>query len=317
MRRLATTAGPFLGLLLVLGLIAMSSEVRPVFFTGANFKTILIQTAIVAVGALGMTMIIVTAGIDLSVGSVVALGSVAAAKGLNAGWPTVFVGAVVVLLGGAIGAVNGTLVSRLRLSPFIVTLGGMGMIRGAAKWAADKQTVPNPPDAILGALLDPRRPESFFPLPPGVWTALALAVATAVLMRQTVFGRRLFAIGSNEAAARLSGVPIAWVKTGVYAVAGLLFGFAGLLQNARLSLGDPTAAVGLELDIIAAVVIGGASLSGGVGSVLGSMVGALTMAVLRSGANQIGWETYIQEMIIGAVIVVAVGLDQWRQSRAK
>ncbi len=314
-RRLLSTAGPVLGLLLVLGLIALYPEVRPVFFTGGNCKTILVQTAIVAVGALGMTLIIVSGGIDLSVGSMVALGSVVAARCLNAGWSTAGTIAATMILGGFVGCLNGGIIAGFRMLPFIVTLGTMGVLRGSAKWISGKQTVPNPENATLGRLLDPINPDQLLPLPPGVWASLGLAMLIAVLMRRTVFGRYLFAIGSNESAARLSGVRVAWVKLGVYTVAGLLFGFASLLQNARLSLGDPTAANGLELDIIAAVVIGGASLNGGTGSVSGSLLGALTMAVLRSGTQQIGWETYVQEIIIGLVIVFAVGLDKWRQSR--
>jgi ribose transport system permease protein len=132
-----------------------------------------------------------------------------------------------------------------------------------------------------------------------------------------VFGRQVFAVGANELAARYSGVRVAIVKTATYGVAGLLFGLAGLLQMSRLTQGDPTVAVGLELDIIAAVVIGGASLSGGAGSISGSLIGGLIMALLRNGTNQLGWQTYTQEVIIGVVIVLAVGLDKWRQSRGR
>jgi ribose transport system permease protein len=136
-----------------------------------------------------------------------------------------------------------------------------------------------------------------------------------VLLRNTVFGRHVFALGSNEAAARLCGVPTRRLKILVYTVAGCYFGLAGLFQLSRLRQGDPTVAVGLELDIIAAVIIGGASLSGGVGTVLGSMIGALIMAVLRNGSQQMGWPTYFQEIIIGLVIIVAVFLDRLRQGR--
>jgi ribose transport system permease protein len=135
-------------------------------------------------------------------------------------------------------------------------------------------------------------------------------------MRQTVFGRYVFAIGSNESTARLCGIRVPLYKVLIYALAGLFFGLAGLMQLSRLTQGDPTVAIGLELDIIAAVVIGGASLNGGVGSILGSMIGALIMAVLRNGSNQMGWQTYMQEIIIGIVIILAVGLDRLRQRRA-
>ena len=135
------------------------------------------------------------------------------------------------------------------------------------------------------------------------------------LLKQTVFGRYVFAIGSNEATARLCGIRVRLVKVGIYGLAGLFVGASGLMQLSRLTQGDPTVAAGLELDIIAAVVIGGASLNGGTGSILGSMIGALIMAVLRNGTNQMGWRTYTQEIIIGIVIIIAVGVDKLRQTR--
>jgi ribose transport system permease protein len=146
-----------------------------------------------------------------------------------------------------------------------------------------------------------------------VWLVLMLAFAIGIVMTRTVFGRYVYAIGSNEDAARLCGIRVPTVKLCIYAVAGTLFGFAGVLQFARLTQGDPTVAIGLELDVIAAVVLGGASLSGGTGSVLGAMIGALIMAVLRNGSNQMGWPNYVQEIIIGAVIILAVGLDRLRR----
>jgi ribose transport system permease protein len=195
-----------------------------------------------------------------------------------------------------------------------VTLGMMGILRGGAKWISGSQTV-NPPETIINGLMNIENPNGLFPLPVGVWVALGLAVCMAVVMRQTVFGRYIFALGANEAAARLSGVRVRLQKVAIYTMAGVLFGIAGLMQLSRLTQGDPTVAIGLELDIIAAVVIGGASLNGGSGSILGSMVGALIMAALRNGSNQMGWPTYVQEMIIGGVIIIAVGLDKLRQSR--
>jgi ribose transport system permease protein len=197
-----------------------------------------------------------------------------------------------------------------------VTLGMMGVVRGAAKWLAENQTV-NAPESSINQLMGLVEPMQFFPLPPGVWVAIALAAIMAVIMRQTVFGRYVFAIGSNEATARLCGIRVQWQKVLIYALGGLFFGLAGLMQLSRLTQGDPTAAVGLELDIIAAVVIGGASLSGGNGSILGSMIGALIMAVLRNGSNQIGWPNYMQEIIIGIVIILAVGLDRLRHGRSR
>jgi ribose transport system permease protein len=313
--RILQTGGPFLGLLLVCALFALTEE-RAFIFTGGNFKNILTQTVIVAVGALGMTLIIVGGGIDLSVGSVVAFTGVLGAKLLVAGWSPVATTLVLVAAGCGIGLVNGAIVAGFRMMPFIVTLGMMGIVRGSAKWLGNNQTINAPPDSPVGQLMARVNPGEFWPLPWGVWIVLGLAVIMAVLLRRTVFGRHVFAIGSNETASLYSGVRVRTVKLATYAIAGLLFGFAGLLQMSRLTQGDPTVAIGLELDIIAAVVIGGASLNGGAGSILGSMIGALIMALLRNGTNQLGWQTFTQEIIIGAVIVLAVGLDRWRQARS-
>jgi ribose transport system permease protein len=261
-----------------------------------------------------MTMIIISGGIDLSVGSVVALTSVVGASVLvNHHSPAMAI-ALTILAGGLIGLVNGAIIAGLRMMPFIVTLGMMGVARGAAKWLADNQTV-NPPDNPVNNIMALVAPRRLLPLPRGVWIALGLAVLMSVVMRRTVFGRYIFAIGSNEATARLCGIRVQLHKVLIYSLAGLFFGLSGLMQLSRLTQGDPTVAIGLELDIIAAVVIGGASLNGGTGTILGSLIGALIMAVLRNGSNQMGWPTYMQEIIIGCVIILAVGLDKLRQSR--
>jgi ribose transport system permease protein len=287
------------------------------FLSVANFKTVLSQTVIVAIGALGMTMIIVSGGIDLSVGSAVAFTSVLGATLLNKGWGTGAAMLTTILAGGIVGLVNGTLVAGFRLMPFIVTLGMMGVARGLAKWVAGNQTVNYPFDSTISNLMKMEDLDHFFPLAQGVWIAVALAAVMAVVMRQTVFGRYIFAIGSNEATARLCGVQVPLQKVFIYSLAGLFFGCAGLMQLTRLTQGDPSGAVGLELDIIAAVVIGGASLSGGSGSILGSMIGALIIQTLRNGSSLMNWPTFTQEIIIGSVIILAVGLDRLRQSRAR
>ena len=312
---LLNAVGPFLGLMLVIGLFSLDSEVRSYFLTGANFKTIFIQTVIVAIGALGMTMIIVSGGIDLSVGSVVALTGVVGAVSMVHGCPPAAAIALTILVGGLVGLINGAVIAGLGMMPFIVTLGMMGVARGVAKWLARSQTVdaPNSPIDHLMAVVEPLQ---LFPLPIGVWIAICLAVAMAVVLKKTIFGRYVFAIGSNEATARLCGIRVRTMKVAIYSLAGLLFGLAGLMQMSRLAQGDPTVAIGLELDIIAAVVIGGASLNGGTGSIMGSMIGALIMAVLRNGSSQMGWPNYMQEIIIGVVIIVAVGVDRLRHGRA-
>ena len=313
-RFLLTVLGPFIGLVLVIGFFCCLPDVRPYFLTGANFKVIFTQTVIVAVGALGMTIIIISGGIDLSVGSVIALTSVVSATMLLNNVAPILAAFAAILAGGLVGAINGAMIAGFRMMPFIVTLGMMGIARGAAKWLAKSQVL-NAPTSFIDTLMASNNPDHFLPLPPGVWIALGLACVMSVVMRRTVFGRYIFALGSNEAAARLCGIRVQLQKVIIYSLAGLFFGLAGLFQMSRLSEGDPTVAIGLELDIIAAVVIGGASLNGGAGSILGSMIGALIMAVLRNGSNQMGLPTYMQEILIGVIIILAVGLDKLRQRR--
>jgi ribose transport system permease protein len=311
---LLAKAGPFLGLLCVVAVFALPHETRGFFLSYHNFKIILTQTVIVGIGALGMTFIIVSGGIDLSVGSCIALTSVVGARLIQHGWGPAPVVAVMAAVGAVIGLINGAAIAGLRMTPFIITLGSLGVARGVAKWLADNQTV-NYDASPINRWMTTVRPFGYT-LPPGVWVALALAIVTSLILRRTVFGRQVFALGSNESTARLCGIPTVRLKICVYAVAGILFGLAGLFQLSRLRQGDPTVAVGLELDIIAAVIIGGASLNGGVGTVLGSMIGALIMSVLRNGSQQMGWPTYFQEIIIGFVIIAAVFLDRLRQRRS-
>ena len=311
LRAVVSKGGPFIGLILVITIFSIPAETRGYFLTYHNFKIILTQSVIVSIGALGMTMIIVSGAIDLSVGSVVALCGVAAALLIQHGWGPAGTTLASVALGGAVGLLNGTAVAGLRMPSFIITLGMLGIARGTAKWLADNQTVSYDSSPINGWMTT-ANPQGHA-LPAGVWLALALAAATSLLLKKTVFGRHIFALGSNEAAARLCGVPTIRLQILVFALAGCFFGLSGLLQLSRLRLGDPTVAVGLELDIIAAVIIGGASLSGGSGTVLGSIVGALIMAVLRNGSQQMGWPNYFQEIIIGVVIIAAVFLDRFRR----
>src|SRR5205809_166545 len=304
---------PFLGLVLVTVVFAILIGEPENYLSLKNLRTVLAQTVIVAVGAIGMTMIIISGGIDLSVGSAIALTGVIAALGINAGWSTALAVAIGILVGGVVGLVNGLTITRLRVVPFIATLGMLGVARGVAKGIAGSQTV-NMPETWANDLLLTVPKQSWMIVAPGVWIAIVLAVVAAVVLRNTVFGRRVFALGSNEAAARACGIATNRLKIYVYGLAGLLFGLAGVMQMSRLTLGDPTVAAGLELDVIAAVVIGGGSLSGGEGTILGSMIGALIMAFLRNGCQQIGWPNYIQEIIIGAIIVVAVAVDRWRSA---
>jgi len=303
--------GPFIGLALVIALFALIPEVRGRFLRFANFTSVATQSVIVALGALGMTFIIVSGGIDLSAASNIALSSVITAYAINAGAAPLVAIVLGVLTGALVGLANGVLVTRLRLIPFIVTLGMMGIARGAAKWIAGNQKIDAPMTWANELMARSPRP-SWLLLAPGVWIVILLAVAMALVLRYTVFGRHVFAVGSNESAARLCGIRTSRVKLLVYSIAGLFCGLSGVMEFSRLTVGDPTVAVGLELDIIAAVVIGGGSLSGGEGSILGTMVGVMIMSFLRNGCTMMGWPNYIQEIIIGAIIVIAVTLDRLR-----
>jgi ribose transport system permease protein len=314
-RRWLRAFGPFAGLVLVVVVFAIISGDPGRYLSPSNLRIVLTQTVIVALGAIGMTVIIISGGIDLSVGSSVALSGVVAASALRGHGPATVALVGGILVGGLVGLLNGLTITRLKVVPFIGTLGMLGVARGAAKWVADQQTV-NIPATWLNDLAATFPARSWMLVAPGVWITLALAVLVAAVLRRTVFGRHVFAVGSNEAAARACGVAIDRLKLGIYGLGGLFFGLAGVVQMSRLRQGDPTVAVGVELDVIAAVVIGGGSLSGGEGSILGSLVGALIMAFLRNGCQLMGWPNYIQEIMIGVVIVLAVAADRLRTARA-
>ncbi len=307
--------GPILGLIVVVLIFSVLMESPARYLSPFNLRIVLAQTVIVAIGAIGMTLIIISGGIDLSVGSVIALTGVVTALTLNSGLGSAAAVALGIVVGGVVGLVNGLAITRLRVVPFIATLGMLGVARGTAKWFAGQQTV-NVSETWVNELLVTFPNPPWLLVAPGVWIAIILAILAAVILRNTVFGRRVFALGSNESAARACGISTDRLKIWIYSLAGLLFGLAGVMQMSRLRQGDPTVAAGSELDVIAAVVIGGGSLNGGEGSIFGSLVGALIMAFLRNGCQQVGWPNYIQEIIIGAIIVIAVAVDRWRSSHA-
>lgn len=282
------------------------------FTTLRNLETIARQTTIVGIAALGMTLVIISAGIDLSVGSMIALTTVVIAWGLEAGFNP-FVSALMGIMVAALcGLLNGFLITRLQVVPFIVTLGTLLLVRGVAKGIAHEQKIDAPLTWLteLLAILPPGKRWMLFP--PGVWLMIVLAIGIALVLVYTRFGRHIFAVGSNERTARLCGIHINRIKMMVYTISAAFAGVAGVMQFSRLTVGDPTVAVGLELDVIAAVVIGGGSLSGGEGSILGSLIGALIMTVIRSGCSQMGLPNWVQEIITGVIIVLAVALDRMR-----
>ena len=310
-RRWLTALGPFLGLFLVITAFAILTGSPARFLSPFNIRIVLSQTVIVATSAIGMTMIIICGGIDLSVGSTIALSGVVTALGINAGVDPLLAIILGIAIGAIVGLANGAVITGLKVVPFIATLGMLGVARGVAKWISGQEPVNVTPTWVNELVVTFPNPPWLL-VAPGVWIVLLLSVVIAVILRNTIFGRRIFALGSNEAAARACGISTDRLKLWIYSIAGMFFGLSGVMQMSRLRQGDPTVAVGTELDVIAAVVIGGGSLSGGQGTILGSMIGALIMAFLRNGCQQMGWPNYIQEIIIGTVIVVAVAIDRFR-----
>ncbi|HET6959680.1 MAG TPA: ABC transporter permease [Vicinamibacterales bacterium] len=311
-RRLLDERGVLLGLVVVAATFGVL--IGPQFFAAANLELMARQTAIVCVAALGMTMVIVAGGIDLSVGSIVALSTVVTALLLrhDSSGSGALLAAFAALAAGAVcGALNGVLVTQLRVVPFIVTLGTMLLVRGAAKGLSGERRL-EAPATWLNELLRTAQNGRGLLLPSGIWLTAALAVVVALTLQYTRFGRHLFAIGSSERTARLCGVRITRTKIAVYTVAGALGALAGVLTFSKLSVGDPTVAIGLELDVIAAVIIGGGSLLGGRGSIIGTIAGAAIMTIIQIGCSQQGLPNWVQQIVTGAIIVFAVALDRWR-----
>jgi ribose transport system permease protein len=305
--------GPFAALLFVYLLFA---ALRPeTFARPINLVTMARQTVVVGIATAGMTMVIVSGGIDLSVGSSVALTTVVIARMLNAGAGPLTAALAGVAVAAAAGFLVGSAISFLRVTPFVVTLGAMTILRGAAKGIANEQKIDANArglDSLLGVVPDDR---SWMLFPPGVWALGLVALFAVLLLRYARFGRHVFAIGSNERTARLCGVPVERVKIGVYTLSAALAGLAGIMEFATLTVGDPTDSVGLELEVIAAAVIGGASLLGGEGSILGSVVGAFLMTVIKTGSTHLGLPNWVEEVVTGIIIVVAVTLDRLRHRR--
>lgn len=299
---------PFLSLIVLFVGLSIAS---PYFLTANNLASVARQTAVFNTMALGMTIVIITGGIDLSVGSILGLAGLAGTMALERGYPIVLGIAIGLGVGMACGFLNGLLITRLRIPPFVVTLGALGIYRGAALIFSNGLPVHRIPPgfSFLGE-------GNLWGVPFVLWMLVICAVAVHVVLEHTRLGRYAFAIGSNRTAAVYAGIPVNFHITAVYAIGGALAGLAGMIEASRLMTGQPTAGQGYELQAIAAVVIGGGSLNGGEGSVVGTLIGAFIMGLLSNGADLLNISNYWQQVIIGSVIILAVTLDEIRKRRA-
>jgi ribose transport system permease protein len=303
------TMGPLIGLVLLCLVLSVATDN---FLSLRNFLNVLDQITVLGIMAIGMTLVILIGGIDLSVGSVLALaamvlGFVSHPDYLNLGVPA---GIAAALLAGAMcGLVSGLLVTVARLPPFIATLAMMSVARGLANIVTDGSQIIGFP----GWFTDLSIVRNFGFLSATVATMLILTALFAAFLIYRVNGRNLYAIGGSAEVARLSGISVSRLTNWVYAVCGALAALAGIVLAARLDSVQPSAGVGYELDTIAAVVIGGASLNGGVGSIGGTAIGVLIIGVLRNGLNLLGVSPFIQQIVIGVVIALAVAADTWRR----
>jgi ribose transport system permease protein len=278
-----------------------------------NLMTVILQTSVIGILAIGVTFVIVAAGIDLSLGAVLALSGMVIAKSASGGLPVWLAVVCGVAVGTALGIANGVLVARLALPPFIATLGTMMVARGLTLVISEARPVyflqvPTFKLISQGSL--------FSAVPYPIIYLVALALVASFVLRRLAIGRYIYSLGSNEAAVRLSGVNVDWVKIFTYGVCGLLAGVAGVVLTARLNSAQPAAGMSYELDAIAAAVIGGTSLSGGEGTILGTMIGALIMGVLKNGLNLMNVSQFWQQVAMGIVVIGAVYMDIVRRRRA-
>lgn len=299
---------PFLS---VAVLFVALSILSPYFLTVSNLSSVARQTAVINIMALGMTLIMISGGIDLSVGSVMAFAGICGTLLLAAGVPVLpsLLGAM--MAGAAWGLLNSLLITLLRVSPFIATLGTMGVARGLTLVITNGMPIVRLP-ASFGRLGDGNL-LGVIPIPLAVLVALGLL--TGFVLKYTRLGRYAYAIGSNTEAARYAGVPVRKYLVAVYVFGGALTGLAAMIESSRLMTGQPTAGQGYELSVIAAVVIGGGSLSGGEGTVMGTVAGAFLMGLISNGSNLLGVSPFWQQVLIGAVIVLAVAVDELRKRR--
>ncbi len=307
---------PFISLLALCILIPTCEyfvlDQDPKFLTTGNLAAIARQTAVITIMAMGMTLVMVSGGIDLSVGSIVGLTAVVGSLSMASGGQAALVGIVVaILVGGLCGIANGTAVTTLRIPPFIVTLGAMGIYRGLALYISNGNAVVGLPESA--GYLAERTILGVIPVP--LLLVIVLALLIHFTLSQTRLGRYCYAMGSNIEAARFAGINVWRYQVTYYAILGALSGLAGAMETSRTVTGQPNAGETYELNVIASVVIGGGSLSGGQGTVIGTIIGALIMGVLANGGNLLQISHFIQKIVIGTVIILAVTFDEFQRRR--
>jgi ribose transport system permease protein len=305
LRQLLQQLGPFM-FVLALGIALTIGS--PYFLTGTNISAIFVQMSVIAIIAVGQVMVIITAGIDLSVSSVVALSGVMSTLVVtNHHWPIVPGMILGVLVGGGVGLINGILVTRVHLPPFIATLGTLSAVGGIALLVTNGQPIAAPTNFdVLGD-------SHIGPIATPIVVMAVVAAAGWFILARTVLGRAAYAIGSSYETARLSGIPVRRVLTSVYVIQGLLAGLGGVIVASRVVTGDPAAGANYNLDAIAAAVIGGASLFGGEGTIIGGLIGALLMELISNGSDLLNISNFWQDFILGVVIIAAVAYDQLRR----
>ncbi|HZH61871.1 MAG TPA: ABC transporter permease [Metabacillus sp.] len=301
------TYGLLLALLIVCTIFSILS---PVFLQPLNLMNILNQVAINAILAIGVTYVILIGGIDLGLGSYVAITGCLAAMFAHPGTYPLFIPIILAILAGAmIGTVNGFFVTKAKLAPFIVTLGMMTIARGGALVISGGRPISNlsPEFNLIGG-------GALFGIPIPVIILAVVFIVSYFILKKTTYGRYIYAIGGNEEAARASGINVKRIKLSVYIISGALAGLAGLIQASRITTGQPNVGVGYELDAIAAVVIGGTSLMGGVGTVMGTVIGALIIGVINNGLDLLNVSSYYQQIIKGLIIIGALLIDRRKSS---
>ncbi len=312
LRRLLAAREAGLAGVLVLLIVFLAIK-SPYFLTTGNLIVVGRQASLSLIIAVGMTFVILAGGIDLSVGSTVALVSILTGEFMvNLGLPPVLAAVLALLCGALVGLVNGAIVAATSIPPFVVTLGMLAVARGLALGITQGSTISGLPASFLvlgqGSLAG---------IPVPVWIAAAVAVVAHLVLARTRFGRNVYFIGSNEQAAVLSGIRVARTKVAIFVIAAGLAGLEAVIETARLSVGQPSAGNGYELVAIGAVVIGGASLFGGEGSILGTVLGTLLLALIQNGLILLGISAYWQQVFSGVIIVAAVALNMWRQRRSR